>query len=153
MKTYLQGLQWDGVERVDRWLSIYLGTEDTEYSRAVGSRWLISAVARIFRPGAKADCCLILEARRGFANRRLCAHSRLSISQMSWQSSGAKMRRCKRGACGSLSLLDGLSHSEVARIKAFMSGTADRFRPQTGNSGNTQNIKPINNFRTARGGN
>jgi hypothetical protein len=65
VKTYLNALQWDGVERLDRWLSTYLGTEDTEYSRAVGSRWLISAVARIFRPGAKADCCLILEGPQG----------------------------------------------------------------------------------------
>src|SRR5260370_40701118 len=61
VKTYLQRLQWDGVERIPSWLSTYLGAEDTEYSRAVGSRWLISAIARIFRPGAKADCCLILE--------------------------------------------------------------------------------------------
>jgi predicted P-loop ATPase len=53
VKAYLQGLHWDGVERVDRWLSTYLGAEDTEYSRAVGSRWLISAVARIFRPGGR----------------------------------------------------------------------------------------------------
>ena len=65
VKTYLHGLHWDGVERVDSWLSTYLGAEDTEYSRAVGSRWLISAVARIFRPGAKADCCLILEGPQG----------------------------------------------------------------------------------------
>ena len=56
VKKYLQGLHRDGVERVDCWLPTYLGTEDTEYSRAVGSRWLTSAVARIFRPGAKADC-------------------------------------------------------------------------------------------------
>ena len=46
---------------MDNWLSGYLGAENTEYSRAVGSRWLISAIARIFRPGAKADCCLIME--------------------------------------------------------------------------------------------
>ena len=43
VKSYLQALNWDGVERVDRWLSTYVGVEDTEYSRAVGSRWLISA--------------------------------------------------------------------------------------------------------------
>ena len=41
--------------------AICLGAEDTEYSRAVGSRQLISTVARIFLPGAKAECCLILE--------------------------------------------------------------------------------------------
>jgi predicted P-loop ATPase len=35
VKTYLQALRWDGVERVDRWLTLYLGAEDTEYSR----RW------------------------------------------------------------------------------------------------------------------
>jgi hypothetical protein len=58
VRTYLNGLQWDGVFRLDQWLSRYLGAEDNEYSRAVGSRWMISAVARIFRPGAKADCCL-----------------------------------------------------------------------------------------------
>ncbi len=65
MKAYLQGIHWDGVERLDRWLSSFLGTDDTDYTRAVGSRWLISAVARIFRPGAKADCCLILEGPQG----------------------------------------------------------------------------------------
>jgi hypothetical protein len=31
VRTYLQGLHWDGVERVDRWLWAYLGAEDTEY--------------------------------------------------------------------------------------------------------------------------
>jgi predicted P-loop ATPase len=61
VKAYLQCLHWDGVERVERWLWAYLRAEDTEYSRAVGSRWLVSAEARVLRPGAKADCCLILE--------------------------------------------------------------------------------------------
>src|SRR5437763_13971383 len=70
VKSYLQALRWDGVARVDKWLSTYLGVEDTEYSSAVGSRWLISAVARIYRPGAKADCCLIV--RRQLLFRAYC---------------------------------------------------------------------------------
>src|SRR5215468_64998 len=55
----------DGVERLDRWLSTYLGAKDTEHSGAVGSRWWLSAVARISAPGATADCCLILEGPQG----------------------------------------------------------------------------------------
>jgi len=43
----------------DLW-NLYLGAqaEPNDSTTAVGSRWLISAVARINQPGAKADCCL-----------------------------------------------------------------------------------------------
>jgi predicted P-loop ATPase len=101
VKEYLQGLPWDEVERVDRWLSMYLGTEDTGYSRAVGSRWLISAVARIFRPGAKADCCLILEGPQGIRKStalRMLAGKSLRMSSLIW---AAKMLPCRPAAYGS----------------------------------------------------
>jgi predicted P-loop ATPase len=62
---YLNSLSWDGVLRLDEWLIRYVGAEDTEYSRAVGSRWMISGVARVFDPGCKADCVLILEGPQG----------------------------------------------------------------------------------------
>jgi hypothetical protein len=35
VKAYLQALHWDGAERLDGWLSRYLGAADNEYSRAV----------------------------------------------------------------------------------------------------------------------
>ncbi len=59
VRDYLGGCIWDGAPRLDRWASCYLGAEDTPYERAVTTRWLISAVARIFEPGCKADCFLI----------------------------------------------------------------------------------------------
>ncbi|MBZ5620768.1 MAG: DUF3854 domain-containing protein [Acidobacteriia bacterium] len=134
VKSYLQGLQWDGVERVDRWLSTYLGAEDTEYSRAVGSRWLISAVARIFRPGAKADCCLILEGPQGIRKStalRTVAGEYFTDELADLGSKDAAMQT--RGVwIIELSELDNLNHAEVARIKAFMSRTTDRFRPPYG---------------------
>jgi predicted P-loop ATPase len=134
VRTYLNGLQWDGVERVDRWLSTYLGADDTEYSRAVGSRWLISAVARIFRPGAKADCCLILEGPQGIRKStalRTIAGEYFTDELADLGSKDAAMQT--RGVwIIELSELDNLSHAEVARIKAFMSRTTDRFRPPYG---------------------
>src|SRR4029077_167441 len=130
----LQGLHWDGVERVDTWLAAYLGAEGTEYARAVGSRWLISAVARIFRPGAKADCCLILEGAQGIRKStalRTVAGEYFTDELADLGSKDAAMQT--RGVwIIELSELDNLSHAEVARIKAFMSPHTDLFRPPYG---------------------
>jgi predicted P-loop ATPase len=134
VKTYLNGLHRDGVARLDRWLSTYLGAEETEYSHAVGSRWLISAVARIFRPGSKADCCLILEGPQGIRKStalRTLAGEYFTDELADLGSKDAAMQT--RGVwIIELSELDSLSNSDVARIKAFMSRTTDRFRPPYG---------------------
>jgi predicted P-loop ATPase len=134
VRAYLESLTWDGVERLDHWLSIYIGAEDTEYSRAVGSRWMISAVARIFRPGAKADCCLILEGPQGI--RKSTALRTLAGEYFTDELADLGTKDAAMQTRGvwiiELSELDSLSHSEVARIKAFMSRTTDRFRPPYG---------------------
>jgi len=103
VKAYLHGLKWDGVQRVDRWLSVYLGAQDTEYARAAGSRWLVSAVARIFRPGAKADCCLILEGPQGI--RKSTALRTLAGEFFTDELADleARMPPCRRGGSGSSS--------------------------------------------------
>lgn len=54
-------LQWDGKARVGGWLSRYLGVRDSEYSRLVGTWWLLGAVARAMEPGCRMDYMLILE--------------------------------------------------------------------------------------------
>ena len=134
VKTYLNGLQWDGVARLDEWLSRYLGAEDNEYTRAVGSRWMISGIARIYRPGAKADCCLILEGPQGIRKStalRTLAGEYFTDELADLGSKDAAMQT--RGVwIIELSELDSLSNSDVARIKAFMSRTTDRFRPPYG---------------------
>ena len=62
---YLDGLKWDGVPRLDRWLTTYLGVENTNLHRAVGRATLIAAVRRIRRPGCKFDHILTLEGPEG----------------------------------------------------------------------------------------
>lgn len=62
---YLEGLTWDGVPRVGRWLPVYTGCEDTMYTREVGKRWLIGAAARAARPGCQVDTMLVLESGEG----------------------------------------------------------------------------------------
>ena len=47
IRNYFDCLRWDGVRRLDSWLSTYLGVEPDAagYVREVGRRWPISAVA------------------------------------------------------------------------------------------------------------
>lgn len=65
VREYLEKLEWDRVPRIETWLTDVLGVNASEYSAKVGKRWLISAVARVMRPGCKADSVMILEGGQG----------------------------------------------------------------------------------------
>lgn len=65
VRSYLRGLVWDGVPRVETMLIKYLGAEDTPYVRTVTRKWMAAAVTRIMRPGAKFDNLLVLVGEEG----------------------------------------------------------------------------------------
>lgn len=67
VKEYLKGLKWDGISRLENWLITYMGAHKApkSYLRAVGSKALVAAVARIMRPGYKFDEMLVLEGDQG----------------------------------------------------------------------------------------
>lgn len=134
VRTYLKELTWDGVSRLESWLSEYLGVDPSPYAAAVGSRWMISAVARVFEPGAKADCCLILEGEQGIRKStalRILAEPWFTDEIADLGSKDAALQT--RGVWViEIAELDSMSRSEVGRIKAFMSRAVDRFRPPYG---------------------
>jgi Virulence-associated protein E/Domain of unknown function (DUF3854) len=134
IRRYLERIRWDGNCRLNHWLTTYLGVDKTNYAMAVGARWLISAVARIYKPGVKADCCLILEGPQGSKKStalRTLAGPYFTNELADLGSKDAALQT--RGVwIIELSELDTLSRTDVGRIKAFMSRTTDRFRPPYG---------------------
>jgi predicted P-loop ATPase len=134
VRDYLDALAWDGVPRLDQWLTTYLGVTDSPYARAVGARWLISAVARIYSPGVKADCCLILEGSQGL--QKSTALRKLSepwftdeLGELGSKDAAMQLR----GAwVVELSELEAALRADVPRTKAFVSRQFDRFRPPYG---------------------
>src|SRR5271165_6309722 len=55
IRDHLSTLKWDGKPRIAGWLSNYLGAERTPYHSSIGRMFLIAMVARVHKPGCKAD--------------------------------------------------------------------------------------------------
>jgi predicted P-loop ATPase len=95
---------------------------------------MVSAVARVFEPGCKADCCLILEGPQGIKKStalRVLAEPWFTDEIADLGSKDAALQT--RGVWViEIAELDSMSRSEVGRIKAFMSRSTDRFRPPYG---------------------
>jgi len=61
VEDYLEGLQWDGVSRIETWLP----GEVNGYKRSVARLVAVQAVARMLDPGVKVDNCLIIAGGEG----------------------------------------------------------------------------------------
>lgn len=134
VRLYLDNLRWDGTTRTETWLSLYLGAEPSPYTAATGERWLVSAVARVYRPGCKADCVLILEGPQGLGKSRV-----LRALAEPWFTDEIADLGSKDAAMQLLGVwvieiaeLDSMTRAEVSRVKAFLSRSTDRFRPPYG---------------------
>lgn len=72
IRDWLDGLKWDGIDRLDHWLVQCLGCDDTVYVRAIGRMFPISMVARVMKPGCQADYMLVLEGEQGIYKSTIC---------------------------------------------------------------------------------
>ncbi|MEF9604745.1 virulence-associated E family protein [Paracoccus sp. PXZ] len=135
VRDWLDTLTWDGTPRIETWTSTYLGAEPTAFHHTVGALWLISAVARIYRPGVKADHMLILEgpqgARKSTAIKVLAGEAWFTDELPELGSKDAAIHM--QGVwIVEIAELDAIGRAEVSRIKAFLTRTTDRFRPPYG---------------------
>jgi virulence-associated protein E/bifunctional DNA primase/polymerase-like protein len=135
VRNYLEPLVWDQTGRIDLWLPTYLGAQDSPYTRAVASRWLISAVARIFIPGCQADCVLLLEGPQGSmkssALRALAGDEWFSdcASELGGKDSRLDLHGnwiIELGEC------DRIKRGDLERVKGFLTTRFDKFRPPYG---------------------
>jgi putative DNA primase/helicase len=132
VRDYLYGVSWDGVPRLAAWAITYLGADDTPLNRAFGSRWMISAVARIMRPGAKVDHMLILEGPQGAKKStalRVLAGDEWFADELAEIGSKDAAQQMRGIWIIEIAELDAIGRAEVSRIKAFLTRTVDRYRP------------------------
>lgn len=132
---YLDGLTWDGVARIDKLFPSYFGAKDGEYERVVGRKFMIAAVRRMRRPGAKFDTVPIVEGKQGSGKT-----SALRILGGEWHSDAELGRLDNKDSSGvlhgvwimELGELTAMRKAEVDHLKAFVSRCEDRYRPPYG---------------------
>jgi hypothetical protein len=135
VRDYLKGLVWDMVSRIDTWLIDYMGCADSMFVRAAGRCWLISAVARVFRPGCQADYVLQAEGPQGIrkssAFRALAGDEWFSDHISDLGSKDARMELRGKWIV-EMSELVSMRRAEVERTKAFLTCRVDHYRPSYG---------------------
>ena len=134
VREYLNGLHWDGTERLDTLFIDFLGAEDTPYSRAVTRKMFVAAVARCFRPGCKFDQICILSGKQGIGKSLLLSRmGRDWFNDSITSFDGKEARENLRGVwIVELGEMTAFSRSESEAAKQFLSQTEDRYRAAYG---------------------
>ncbi|OJA21991.1 VapE domain-containing protein [Burkholderia ubonensis] len=131
VREYLNGLEWDGIERVRAMPSKYLHVVDSEYVQLAFMKWMIAAVARVIEPGCKVDNVLILEGRQGW--RKSTALKVLAGKQWFTDTPiqiGNKDTYAVMAGKWIIELaeLDSLNKTDSSAAKSFFATETDRFR-------------------------
>lgn len=141
VRDWLEGLKWDGLPRVQGeanvcapWLTEYLGARGTKINRAFGMRWLIAAVARVYKPGCKVDTMLVLEGDQGkgksTALRTLATfgeHDYFTDSLHDFKGKDAVQQMTGKWIA-EIPELDAMWRSEASTVKAFITRQVDAIR-------------------------
>lgn len=131
---WLESLAWDGVPRIDGFMSRYLGAADDDYTRAVSAYWWTAMAGRVLSPGCKADMVPILVGDQGFykstAAKLMVPHDRF-YADVSFHEKEVDLARKMRGRLiAEIGELKGLNSRELESIKAFITRTHEDWTPK-----------------------
>jgi predicted P-loop ATPase len=160
VREYLDNLCWDGTPRLDIWLETYLGaridaealdaglSDDdlnreqptpsqkyTTYLRSVGPKWLIAAVARIYRPGCKVDHVIVFEGPQGVGKStclRVLAGDEWFADEIADLGTKDSAQDLRGKWIVELAEVAALRRAALERMKAFISRNIDHYRPSYG---------------------
>jgi putative DNA primase/helicase len=134
VQQYLLDQKWDGVQRLNTWLSRLMGADNTPLNAEIGTRWLVQGVARILTAGAQTDGCLILQGAQGIGKSSAL---RILARRAEWYRDSFIDIRTGRDAYSKLAgvwiyefpELESTRGRDNNSVKAFLTQHTDTYRP------------------------
>ena len=135
VREWLESLEWDGIERVETLLSVFLGADPNEYNAAVMRTFMAGACARACEPGVKFDYMPVLHGSQGLGKsmflRRLGTRSDWYCDNFNTLDGDAAAEKLRgMWVIEMAELLATKRSKDVEGIKAFITSTVDTIRPK-----------------------
>lgn len=133
-QLWLAQLTWDGLPRIERFLTDYFGADDTPYVRAT-SLYLWTALAgRVLVPGIQADIMPILVGEQGLLKSTAIAAMAPSpefFAEINLSDKDADLARIMRGKLiVEIGELKGMRSREIEHTKAFVTRRYEQWVPK-----------------------
>lgn len=131
---WVNGLAWDGVPRVDSFLTVYFGATDSEYVRSV-ARYMWSAMAaRALVPGVKADMVPVFIGKQGTGKTsalQALVPDQSAYLELDLGTRDENLARSLRGKLiAELAELKGLRGRDAESIKAWLTRQHEEWIPK-----------------------
>lgn len=134
-RDYIDSLRWDGVSRLNTWVSRICKVPASTFSSEAGKRWMIAAVARLFEPGCIVRFMLIMQGPQGIGKSSLpdalWGSHLVAMYTHSVKDKDAQML-FHSGLCVNYDELSAMRGQELSYLKSEISLTKDNFRPPYG---------------------
>jgi predicted P-loop ATPase len=133
---YVRAQIWDGTERLNAWLSAYWGVESSDYTREIAIKWLVSACARMDKPGTKIDWMFIVIGPQGTGKTTMPSILFKESAKTLYGEQNDKDLHMilHSGLCIGFDELDSFGKREASNLKAMITRSEDAFRPPYGAS-------------------
>lgn len=133
---YVQNQTWDGVPRLDSWLHRHWGAENDAFTQEVSAKWLISACARMHKPGTKIDWMLIVVGPQGTGKTSMpgILFQGLNLTMYGEHNDKDLHLLLHSSLCVGFDELDSFGKRESSNLKAMITRNEDAFRPPYGSS-------------------
>lgn len=137
VQRYLLDLEWDGVPRIDTWLSDYGGVEPSPLVSVYAAKTLLSGVARAFQPGCKVDSMLLIQGPQRCGKSTIV---RMLAKDGEWFTDTPIDVKNHKDAAERISgpwivewgEMTAIRKADINAVKAFISAQVDRYRRSYG---------------------